>query len=639
MKKALLLPRIRNWPHRQVVVTSVATLMLCAGAFAADVTEKISLLTRTNQVNEADDVIINSTNGTSATKYSTRRSSVAALFTGRNGSGLTNLPGILNVKDFGAIGNGTADDTAAISNALYRASLATSGSWVYVPAGTYKFTTNVFIWSNTRLTLDPGATIVRGAAIDNLLRNFSDGSVGLWGASSNIVVEGGRWDGNKDTFSSASTLIAFGHSYGVTIRNATFVNGPSTWHCIELNSTRQASISDCTFSNAPNQECIQIDICADVGAFPWFGPFDSTECSSIQIQHCLFDTFFAGIASHRWAAGHMHNAITIRDCTFTNFTATAIAPYNWSGGVVIDGNFATLGYRFVDPDLVVSPPDPGFVRYDWKIINNRIINMTSDAAQGRAIKVQFVEDVLIANNFIKGVARHAIGVDWYARNITIVNNTIQDVGQLAGTGRGIFVYGACGVVVSGNSISNCVDAGITIGNPTAGNTSTNVIVTGNILPTDSINLNTCSNVLVWGNRSIGPATNETASANSFNDANGPLANTAYAGDASALTNLVSGAVTNKVVSQAANYNVAATDSIVLLAGNKTATLPTAVGIPGREFVIACSSAGTNAILSTSSQTFLGYGNTAAVKWTNSVVGRSTTVVSDGANWIVTKSDN
>lgn len=94
-----------------------------------------------------------------------------------------------------------------------------------------------------------------------------------------------------------------------------------------------------------------------------------------------------------------------------------------------------------------------------------------------------------------------------------------------------------------------------------------------------------------------------------------------------------------VTSQSANYAVLNTDSVILLNGNLTATLPTAVGIPGKSFTIICKTAGTNGILTTSAQTLLGYGSTAAAKWTNSVVGRSTTVMSDGANWIVTKSDN
>lgn len=98
-------------------------------------------------------------------------------------------------------------------------------------------------------------------------------------------------------------------------------------------------------------------------------------------------------------------------------------------------------------------------------------------------------------------------------------------------------------------------------------------------------------------------------------------------------------ITNAVTTQSANYNILNTDSKILLNGNLTATLPTAVGIPGKSFTIICKTAGTNGILTTASQTIMGPGVTGATKWTNSVVGRSTKLTSDGANWFIEKTDN
>ena len=61
--------------------------------------------------------------------------------------------GIFNVvRDFGARGNGTNDDTAAINNAIACASAgvpANYGSTVYIPAGTYKITSPITV-TNTR---------------------------------------------------------------------------------------------------------------------------------------------------------------------------------------------------------------------------------------------------------------------------------------------------------------------------------------------------------------------------------------------------------------------------------------------------------------------------------------------------------
>lgn len=98
---------------------------------------------------------------------------------------------------------------------------------------------------------------------------------------------------------------------------------------------------------------------------------------------------------------------------------------------------------------------------------------------------------------------------------------------------------------------------------------------------------------------------------------------------SALVTINSDSFTNSITSQSANYAIQASDRYVLLTGAHTATLPTAVGIPGRQFTVKCSSSGTNAILTTSSQTIDGF-----TKWTNTAVGKFVTVISDNANWRV-----
>lgn len=97
----------------------------------------------------------------------------------------------------------------------------------------------------------------------------------------------------------------------------------------------------------------------------------------------------------------------------------------------------------------------------------------------------------------------------------------------------------------------------------------------------------------------------------------------------ALVTINSSGFTNNVNAQSANYAIATTDWLVLLTGAHTATLPTAVGAGGRSYMVKCSSAGTNAILTTSSQTIDG-----SAKWTNTAVGKFTWVISDNANWRV-----
>jgi hypothetical protein len=85
----------------------------------------IPQLTDATTVNAADELIIQQGG-------ITKRATGAEL-----AKGLNTINGTVNVKDFGAVGDGVADDTAAIQAAV-TASPA-SGGTVFFPAGTYKF--------------------------------------------------------------------------------------------------------------------------------------------------------------------------------------------------------------------------------------------------------------------------------------------------------------------------------------------------------------------------------------------------------------------------------------------------------------------------------------------------------------------
>jgi len=57
------------------------------------------------------------------------------------------LPEMVSVKDFGAVGDGVADDTAAIQAAIY----AAEGRTVFFPTGLYRTTSTLYFWAKTAL--------------------------------------------------------------------------------------------------------------------------------------------------------------------------------------------------------------------------------------------------------------------------------------------------------------------------------------------------------------------------------------------------------------------------------------------------------------------------------------------------------
>lgn len=122
---------------------------------------------------------------------------------------------VVSVKDFGAIGNGIADDTASI-----QAALDSGATLITMPAGIY------LINGNLRLTTPNTTFNCTGATIK--LRNNAPSLAMLNVTGQNCTVDGGIWDGNKAGGNTGSSTFA---SYGVglfadncTAKNITSIN-------------------------------------------------------------------------------------------------------------------------------------------------------------------------------------------------------------------------------------------------------------------------------------------------------------------------------------------------------------------------------------------------------------------------------
>ena len=93
----------------------------------------------------------------------------------------TNYATVLNVRTYGAKGNGTTDDTTAVNNAIAQ---APAGSVVYLPAGTYRLTQPLYLKSDMILRGD-------GAAMTSLIFEGS----GTASRCIGII----RWDSDQTT--------------------------------------------------------------------------------------------------------------------------------------------------------------------------------------------------------------------------------------------------------------------------------------------------------------------------------------------------------------------------------------------------------------------------------------------------------
>lgn len=227
----------------------------------------------------------------------------------------------VNVKDFGAKGNNSTDDAAAIQSAID--SIKTSGGTVFFPSGTYLIGAIIRFYSNQHLLFDRNAVLKGGSSsINALLLGYVNSAAGGYTGLQNVIIEGGTFE--RGSAASSTTLIAFSHAINVMVKNAVLKSAPA-WHDVEFNSTKFGIIENCVFDGTSknlSSGCqIQLDNC-DGSNYPWsdVGLSDQTACDGIEIRSCLFEnnTAAPNIGSH----SNSGKNVRIYDCTFNGNTGS-----------------------------------------------------------------------------------------------------------------------------------------------------------------------------------------------------------------------------------------------------------------------------------------------------------------------------
>ena len=227
----------------------------------------------------------------------------------------------VDIRNFGAAGDGTTNDAPAIQAALD--SCKATGGTVYFPPGTYNVNAPIRFYSNQHLLFDMKATMKGGtSSVNGLLVGYVETGVGGYDGLQNVIIEGGTFE--RGSASSSSTLIAFAHAKNVVVKGAKLKSAPA-WHDIEFNSTMHGIIDSCCFdgtSKTNSNGClVQLDMFS-TSNYPWDngGTSDSAKCYDIEIKNCLFENCTAApyIGSH----SNSGSDCRIHDCTFIGNTST-----------------------------------------------------------------------------------------------------------------------------------------------------------------------------------------------------------------------------------------------------------------------------------------------------------------------------
>ncbi len=440
----------------------------------------------------------------------------------------------VSVFDFGAVGDGVTDDTVNIQEAL-----DSGAKTILFPQGTYNITTQLKVKSNTTL-FGYGATIFRAAAIDNLMINDSNGSLGVYGANSNISVYGLAFNGNRANFASNATLLVFGHTSGVNIKDCEFYNIPGSWHGTELNAVEHAIVDGCIYHDGPSSpEMLQIDLARDTGVFPWFGPYDNTPCKDVLITNCLFYNGRGGTGSHSSVANVFHTNITISNNIFRNLSGGIALPILEYRNLKIIGNLIDGANIGIYATGAANP-----LKENWIISNNQFLNMTQAFP---AVHIRFVNGLVFTNNNIETTVNEGMSL-LSCSGFNISNNTLRDINTSTTVDSALMLFTSCdNGVISGN-IGYKSAAGFVTG------TKTIDIITGG------------ANVTIENN-TLGAVASTTTFTNF-------AATSAIVG-----TNTINGTITPATSTKTTNYTYLPTDSVLNVdttAGNVTITINPAI---------------------------------------------------------------
>lgn len=407
------------------------------------------------------------------------------------------LTGVHDVRAFGAVGDGTSDDTAALQAALSHVR-DNGGGTVYLPGGTYSVRNPPLrIYRDTRLVLAPDAVVRRDGERTLLTNGDSGQNLPGYSGHGNILVEGGVWDGNAVGVPRYNNILSFGHATGITVRDTVIRDVPG-YHALELNAVRHARLVNLRCAGVADPEgsrsfteAVQLDLAKAGAYFGEFGPYDDTPCADVAFSGCSFtgsDTpgvgpWPRGIGSHAATLGRTHSDVRILGCHFEDCSREGVHAYVWdrvtvqgntfldcSGGVAVAAIIDTKANDTRPPgwgdptgrsqpvsDVTISGNTftgagshsavrlEGYPNGGW-IDNVSLSGNTVNGSTSYGFECRRVRGLVCSANLLTGTSLSAIRVEGSA-GMSVSANTFVDTGS-----TGLYLIGAEDAVVSANSL-------------------------------------------------------------------------------------------------------------------------------------------------------------------------------------------
>jgi parallel beta-helix repeat protein len=338
---------------------------------------------------------------------------------------------ILNIKDFGAKGDGVADDTAVIQRALNIAR-DFGNIKLYFPRGIYN-TTTLRLYKNTYINFDSDAIIRRIGKSPNVFINGKKGDLYYakgYNGEGNIHIFGGIIDlntiKNPIPYYKGTTAFDLGHAENISFKNLTIKNGQNG-HYFQISSCKSVIFEGCWFGDvqytnpsSKDYELIQIEEATKI-SFPLFGGYDGTISRNITVRNCQFENVIRAIGTHSYS--RKTDGITpLRYCDNIKITNNV-----FKNSISQFGHFEAFKNIIFENNILENCGEYPIYVYQSKnniIKNNYILDSKKSGVELRSADFNFVENNLIIDTCLDTVHPCSGIQGSSSKDNNIINNVI-----------------------------------------------------------------------------------------------------------------------------------------------------------------------------------------------------------------------